>query len=77
MQQSQRSRSHSINSRNREALLVMTASAALLAGLTTSIEALPFNQQPVGQSEAWPPAKAKAKAKRQSAHRPGQGFGKA
>ena len=36
-QQSQRSRSHSINSRNREALLVMTASAALLAGLTTSI----------------------------------------
>ena len=63
MQQSQRSRSHSINSRNREALLVMTASAALLAGLTTSIEALPFNQQPVGQSEAWPPAKAKAKAK--------------
>ena len=63
MQQSQRSRSHSINSRNREALLVMTASAALLAGLTTSIEALPFNQQPVGQSEAWPPAKAKAKGK--------------
>ena len=63
MQQSQRSRSHSINSRNREALLVMTASAALLAGLTTSIEALPFNQQPVGQSETWPPAKAKAKAK--------------
>ena len=63
MQQSQRSRSHSINSRNREALLIMTASAALLAGLTTSIEALPFNQQPVGQSEAWPPAKAKAKGK--------------
>ena len=39
----------------------MTASAALLAGLTTSTEALPFNQQPLGQSEAWRPAKAKAK----------------
>ena len=61
MQQSQRSGSHSINSRNREALLVITASAALLAAFTTSTEALPFNQQPVGQSEAWRPAKAKAK----------------
>jgi lipoprotein-anchoring transpeptidase ErfK/SrfK len=40
----------------------MTASAALLAGLTTSAEALPFNQQPAGQPEAWRPAKAKAKA---------------
>ena len=39
----------------------MTASAALLAGLTTSAEALLFNQQPVGQSEALRPAKAKGK----------------
>jgi lipoprotein-anchoring transpeptidase ErfK/SrfK len=36
----------SIYSRNREALLVMTASAALLAGLATPADALPFNQQP-------------------------------
>src|SRR5262245_10490478 len=62
VQQSQRSGSHSINFRNREALLVMTASAALLAGLTTSTEALPINQQPVGQPEAWRPAKAKGTA---------------
>jgi lipoprotein-anchoring transpeptidase ErfK/SrfK len=38
-------------SRNREALLVMTASAALLAGLATSAEALPFNQQPQGAAQ--------------------------
>ena len=64
MQLSQRSRKgHSIDSRNRETLLVvMTASAALLADLTTSAEALPFNQQPVGQSETWRPAKAKGKS---------------
>jgi lipoprotein-anchoring transpeptidase ErfK/SrfK len=62
VQQSQQSGSHSINSRHREALLVMTASAALLAGLTASAEALPFNQQPMGQSEAWRPVKAKGTA---------------
>jgi lipoprotein-anchoring transpeptidase ErfK/SrfK len=62
VQQSQRSRSHSINCRNREALLIMTASAALLVALTTSAAALPFNQQPVGQPEAWRPAKAKGTA---------------
>src|SRR5262249_4701151 len=39
----------------------MTASAALLAGLTATAEALPFNQPPTGQSEAWRPAKVKAK----------------
>jgi lipoprotein-anchoring transpeptidase ErfK/SrfK len=39
----------------------MTASAALLAGLATSTQALPFNQQSEGQSEASRPAKAKAK----------------
>ena len=63
MQKSQRPNSGpSAYFRNRQSLLVMTASAALLAGLTTSTEALPFNQQPLGQSEAWRPAKAKAKA---------------
>ena len=62
MQQSQRSGRHSTYSRNREALLVMTASAALLAGLTASAEALPFNQLPMGQSEAWRPAKVKTKS---------------
>jgi lipoprotein-anchoring transpeptidase ErfK/SrfK len=61
VQQSQRSGSHFIKSRNRDALLVMTASAALLAGLTATAEALPFNQPPTGQSEAWRPAKVKAK----------------
>jgi lipoprotein-anchoring transpeptidase ErfK/SrfK len=61
--QFQRSRKvHSIDSRNRETLLVMMASAALLAGLAIPAEALPFNQQPVGQSKAWRPAKAKGTA---------------
>ena len=46
-------------SRNREALLVMTASAALLAGLATSAEALPFNQpEGAAQSQAGRAAKA-------------------
>jgi lipoprotein-anchoring transpeptidase ErfK/SrfK len=47
VQNSQRpDKGHSVYSRNREALLVMTASAALLAGLATPADALPFNQQP-------------------------------
>jgi lipoprotein-anchoring transpeptidase ErfK/SrfK len=62
VQQSQRpGKGHSIYSRNRETLLVMTASAGLLAGLTTSTEALPFTQHPMGQPEAGRPAKANAK----------------
>ena len=34
---------HSAYFRNRDALLAMTASAALLAGLATSADALPLN----------------------------------
>jgi lipoprotein-anchoring transpeptidase ErfK/SrfK len=37
---------HSAYFRNRDALLAMTASAALLAGLATSADALPLNVQP-------------------------------
>jgi len=62
VQRSQRSGSHSVNFRNGQALLVTTASAALLAGFTTSTEALPISQQPVGQPEASRPAKAKGAA---------------
>jgi lipoprotein-anchoring transpeptidase ErfK/SrfK len=51
---------HSIYSRNREALLVLTAGAALLTGLATPAEALPFDQQPTAPSQAGRPAKAKA-----------------
>jgi lipoprotein-anchoring transpeptidase ErfK/SrfK len=47
---------HSLYSRNREALLVVTAGAALLTGLATPAEALPFDQQPMA------PRQAKAKA---------------
>jgi lipoprotein-anchoring transpeptidase ErfK/SrfK len=42
----------SIYSRNREALLAMTASAALLAGIATSADALPFNVQPAAPDTA-------------------------
>src|SRR5215471_13068762 len=48
---------HSLYSRNREALLVVTAGAALLTGLATPAEALPFDQQPMA------PRQAKAKAR--------------
>src|SRR5262245_35768909 len=50
---------HSIYSRNREALLVLTAGAALLTGVATPAEALPFDQQP-SPFQAGRPAKAKA-----------------
>src|SRR5262245_66115069 len=50
---------HSIYSRNREALLVLTAGAALLTGVATPAEALPFDQQP-SPLQAGRPAKAKA-----------------
>jgi lipoprotein-anchoring transpeptidase ErfK/SrfK len=53
---------HSIYSRNREALLVMTAGAALLTGLAIPAEALPFDQQPMAASQSGRPAKAKATA---------------
>jgi lipoprotein-anchoring transpeptidase ErfK/SrfK len=43
---------HSVYSRNREALLAMTASAALLAGVATSADALPFNVQPAAPDTA-------------------------
>ena len=47
MQKSQRpNRGHSVYSRNREALLAMTATAALLTGLSTSANAVPLNMQP-------------------------------
>ena len=47
MQKSQRpNRGHSVYSRNREALLAMTATAALLTGLATSANAVPLNMQP-------------------------------
>jgi lipoprotein-anchoring transpeptidase ErfK/SrfK len=51
---------HSIYSRNREALLVLTAGAALLTGVATPAEALPFDQQPTAPSQAGRQAKAKA-----------------
>ena len=60
MQHSQRpDAGHSAYFRNREALLAMTASAALLAGLATSANALPFNLQSSAGSrpEAARPAK--------------------
>lgn len=44
-------RAHSVYYRHREALLAMTASAALLAGLATTAEALPFNLQPQGATQ--------------------------
>jgi lipoprotein-anchoring transpeptidase ErfK/SrfK len=51
--QSQRpKKGHSVYSRNREALLAMTASAALLAGIATSADALPFNVQPAAPDTA-------------------------
>src|SRR5499427_106597 len=50
----------SIYSRNREALLVLTAGAALLTGVATPAEALPFDQQPMAPSQAGRQAKAKA-----------------
>jgi lipoprotein-anchoring transpeptidase ErfK/SrfK len=43
---------HSVYSRNREALLAMTASAALIAGVATSADALPFNVQPAAPDTA-------------------------
>ncbi len=47
MQKSQRPNTgHSIYSHHREMLLAMTASTALLAGLATSADALPFDQSP-------------------------------
>jgi lipoprotein-anchoring transpeptidase ErfK/SrfK len=59
VQHSQRPDSdHSAYFRNREALLAMTASAALLVALTSSANGLPFNLQPSGSpSEAARPAK--------------------
>jgi lipoprotein-anchoring transpeptidase ErfK/SrfK len=51
---------HSIYSRNREALLVMTAGAALLTGIATPADALPFDQQPTAPSQTGRQAKAKA-----------------
>jgi lipoprotein-anchoring transpeptidase ErfK/SrfK len=51
---------HSLYSRNREALLVVTAGAALLTGFATPAEALPFDQQPMAPSQAGRQAKAKA-----------------
>ena len=50
----------SIYSRNREALLVLTAGAALLTGVATPAEALPFDPQPTAPSQAGRQVKAKA-----------------
>ena len=53
MHQSRRPKpGHSVYSRNREALLAMTASAALLVGVATSADALPFNVQPAAPDTA-------------------------
>jgi len=63
VQKSQRpGKGHSVYYRNREALLVMTASAALLAGLAGSANAVPLNVQPgaAPQPDAVRPARAKA-----------------
>ena len=61
MQKSQRpNRGHSVYSRNREALLAMTATAALLTGLSTSANAVPLNMQPGPLPDAARSAKPKA-----------------
>ncbi|HEY6994363.1 MAG TPA: L,D-transpeptidase [Xanthobacteraceae bacterium] len=53
MQKSQRpEKGHCAYFRNRETLLAMTASAALLAGLATSADALPLNAQAQGAPQA-------------------------
>ena len=68
MQKFQRpERAHSIYRRHREALLVMTASAALLAGLATSAEALPFNLQPQGATQRQVTPRGAALAAREKA----------
>ena len=60
MQQSQRpGKGRSSYSCNREALLVVTVSAVLLAGFANPAEALPLDQQTTAQPEGGRPIKAK------------------